>query len=535
MSQIIPIYIPTYISDQNYNPSRVLPRLFYYNGLVDCETYYIQSGSLTTSGVIYQQTSFPYFDNYNVVSGSFPTDGSNSLLFNNEAVSYGALPSGSLFTTYWDTYVSLLYNPKTRLLTCKAIIPLADYTKMELNDIVNFRGNYYHLRAINNYSLKTGDCELQLLGPIISDTISDKQPEPPPPIPTSASVSWTNITDNDVTSSFRIYDNGSNVVSSSTTEGGTFFVSQSHTVNAEMDVSPFPITGSVTMSINVNGYTTIATSSNSNVTLTASFISVGGESYQITGSVIYNPSPLESTLKVYVDALNSLSYTSGSTTWYDLTTNANNLTITGSPSFDSTTGSLYFATSSMYSFNTALSNTNVGTGSFSTEIWERYRGTNDANYHGVFEWGKMDSLNFDLGGNSLYYGDDGLADMLYERVGGIKINYILPTLAESGGAPYNKTTDLNNWRQVVVTRESGSFDVKMYVNGNLYKSGSNFYTGSINESNKLYVGSNNPSNPFGGQFANDIDVAIFKLWTDKVLNATEVSASFAANKNRFGL
>ena len=172
MSQIIPIYIPTYISDQNYNPSRVLPRLFYYNGLVDCETYYIQSGSLTESGVIYAQTSFPYFDNYNVVTGSFPTDGSESLLFNNEAVAYGALPSASLFTTYWDTYVSLLYNPKTRLLTCKAIIPLADYVKMELNDIVNFRGNYYHLRAINNYSLKTGDCELQLLGPIIPDTLS---------------------------------------------------------------------------------------------------------------------------------------------------------------------------------------------------------------------------------------------------------------------------------------------------------------------------------------------------------------------------
>ena len=100
MSQIIPIYIPTYISDQNYNPSRVLPRLFYYNGLVDCETYYIESGSLTQSGVTYAQSSFPYFDNYNVVTGSFPTAGSKSLLFNNEAVSYGALPSSSLFLEY---------------------------------------------------------------------------------------------------------------------------------------------------------------------------------------------------------------------------------------------------------------------------------------------------------------------------------------------------------------------------------------------------------------------------------------------------
>ena len=284
MSQIIPINIPTYISDQNYNPSRVLPRLFYYNGLIDCETYYFESGSLTKSGVVKTQTAFPYFDNYNVVSGSFPTAGSKSLLFNNEAVAYGSLPSSSLFTEYWDSYVSLLYNPKTRLLTAKAIIPLADYIKMELNDIVNFRGNYYHLRAINNYSLKTGDCELQLLGPIIPDALSGPPPPPPTP-PTTASISWTNITDSDVTSSFRIYDNGSLKVSSSITQGSSLFVSQSHIVNAELDVTPFPSEGSVTMSLNVNGGATIAVSSSINTTLTASFVVTGGVDYYITGAV----------------------------------------------------------------------------------------------------------------------------------------------------------------------------------------------------------------------------------------------------------
>ena len=181
MSQIIPIYIPTYISDQNYNPSRVLPRLLFYNGVIDCETYWIESGSATFGGVTFQQNSFPYFDNYNVVSGSFPTTDSESLLFNNEAASYGEIPTQNLYTNYWETYISLLYNPKTRLLTCEAIIPLADYVKMELNDVVNFRGNYYHLRAINDYSLKDGTCNLQLLGPIITDTISDAQPGPPVP------------------------------------------------------------------------------------------------------------------------------------------------------------------------------------------------------------------------------------------------------------------------------------------------------------------------------------------------------------------
>jgi hypothetical protein len=174
MSQIIPIYIPTYINNADYTPTRVLPRLLFYNGLIDCQTYYIESGSLTTSGVSKEQNAFPYFDNYNVVTGSFPTTDSLSLLFNNESEAYGQVPTENLYTTYWEKYISFLYNPVTRVLNCQAIIPLADYFHMELNDIVNFRGNYWHLRAINDYSLKTGECNLQLLGPIIPDVLDGK-------------------------------------------------------------------------------------------------------------------------------------------------------------------------------------------------------------------------------------------------------------------------------------------------------------------------------------------------------------------------
>ena len=176
MAQRIPIYIPTFISDQNYNPNRVLPRILFFNGMLDCETYCIESGSLNTDGVIKEVTQFPYFDHYNVVSGSFPTSGSDSLLFNNENPVYGQQPTENLFTTYWTNYVELLYNPKTRLLAASAIIPLADYFDMELNDIVNWRGNYYHLRAINEYNLKTGECKIQLLGPIIADTFGGITP-----------------------------------------------------------------------------------------------------------------------------------------------------------------------------------------------------------------------------------------------------------------------------------------------------------------------------------------------------------------------
>jgi len=173
MSQIIPIYIPTFISDQNYNPSRVLPRIFFFNGMVDCETYNIESGSLVNNGVVKEVTQFPYFDHYNVVSGSFPTTGSRSLLFLNENPVYGSQPSQNLYTEYWSNYVNLLYDPKTRLINASAIIPLADYFDMELNDVVNWRGDLYHLRAINDYNLKTGECKIQLLGPLLEGTLDE--------------------------------------------------------------------------------------------------------------------------------------------------------------------------------------------------------------------------------------------------------------------------------------------------------------------------------------------------------------------------
>jgi hypothetical protein len=180
------IFFPTFISSINYEPVRTLPHIYFYNGLKSCEEYFIQhyaSGS-TNAVNVDSQSAFPYFDYYD---GVIPNGDSNSLLFFNELPAYGETPSGSLYTEYWETYVSLLYNPRTRLFKASAIIPLADYFEMELNDIVQWRGNYYHLRAINDYNLKDGTCNIELLGPIIRDAV-DRGPEPIPPGPPETCV-----------------------------------------------------------------------------------------------------------------------------------------------------------------------------------------------------------------------------------------------------------------------------------------------------------------------------------------------------------
>ena len=168
----IKIYIPTFVSDQNFNPARVNPRLFFYNGKIDCEPFLIEANQ---GGTISQTEipSFPYFDHYSAESGSqLPGPNSKSLLFLNENTPYGTVPTASLYDEYWEKYVSLLYDPATRLLDASAIISLGDYNEMELNDIVQFRGNYYHLRAINEYDVKTGVCNIQLLGPILNDALN---------------------------------------------------------------------------------------------------------------------------------------------------------------------------------------------------------------------------------------------------------------------------------------------------------------------------------------------------------------------------
>ena len=165
------IYIPTFISSVNYSAARVLPRVFFFNGTKACEPYYLQGYGVTNNVTSSVLTKFPYFDHY---SGNNPSSDSFSLLFNNETPVYGSIPNESLYTRYWEKYVQILYNPRTRLVNTSAIIPLADYFKMNLNDKVTFRGNLYYLRAINDYNLSNGECNIQLLGPILKDTI------PPP-------------------------------------------------------------------------------------------------------------------------------------------------------------------------------------------------------------------------------------------------------------------------------------------------------------------------------------------------------------------
>ena len=169
------MFIPTFIANEAFQPAKVKPRLFFYNGTLETTPYKFKGVTTPFATVIETINEYPYFDHYSTGSVSqTPASDSDSLLFFNEVSSLGTTPSNSIYSTYWSKYISLLYNPKTRLIECSAVIPFADYVDLNLNDIVFFRGNHYHLRAINQYNLKTGECELQLLGPILPDSLDNQ-------------------------------------------------------------------------------------------------------------------------------------------------------------------------------------------------------------------------------------------------------------------------------------------------------------------------------------------------------------------------
>ena len=266
-----PVWIPYYISDANYAPARVLPRIYYYNGLVNATPYYISGYTTSTSAITDQQLfKYPYFDNYSTGSGSIlPTVNAKSLLFNNEVAAVGSSPNDNLITDYWQTYLELLYNPRTRLVNCTGVIPLGQYVELELNDIAEFRGSYYHIRAINDYNLKTGECNLQLLGPIIADTIG-----------TIVSGSWptpVDLCDFNFTASVypcTTWDenqdqwNNANVLWNC---GGTPQITTIFSSSASLNI-PDNNTAGVTSSINVTGITGSIVDIAINVSMSATWV-----------------------------------------------------------------------------------------------------------------------------------------------------------------------------------------------------------------------------------------------------------------------
>jgi hypothetical protein len=103
----------------------------------------------------------------------------------------------------------------------------------------------------------------------------------------SSSVSWS-FTETRQDGTFTVFDNATTLATLTANGTGNAQVSESRYVTASLSPVSFPSSGSVTMSLFVNGGTTLSQTVYTNTTISASFLVASGSAYGITGSIEFN-------------------------------------------------------------------------------------------------------------------------------------------------------------------------------------------------------------------------------------------------------
>jgi hypothetical protein len=240
-------------------------------------------------------------------------------------------------------------------------------------------------------------------------------------------------------------------------------------------------------------------------------------------------------LSLYLDAKNGYWY--NQRTWYDISGNGNNLTLTseysGSVTYDPITGSVGFYGNSLDYFSRTGGTTGLNLNvSASMEVWLKWWGGNDNYYRTAFVMGKSAAGAASGSLLSALYADDGFSDGLETRWGTGTLASYVPAFDATHN--YTKQNSNNIWRQVVLVKTGDSIDY--YVNGTLENTRTGF-SGVIVSGSNIQIGGLGPIGATSANITNQFigEVAIVKVWNGTSLSATDVSASFASNRSRFGI
>jgi len=231
-----------------------------------------------------------------------------------------------------------------------------------------------------------------------------------------------------------------------------------------------------------------------------------------------SPPSVKDSLVLYLDAANHRSYPGSGTTWYDLSGNENNFTLSGAPTY----------TGTYFNFNTsqvaACVNTtcgNFGSGSFTIEYVAYYTASSGVGSLYALLY-KRDSLYapgidgapgwaFRHGANTFWVQDNnpGGTSNSYTNV----VGFTIPNQTSLVHMAY--TVEKNG------TQTTGS----MYTNGVL-----------TSTDKKTFIGTNLVDSTIPMQIATSTtgSIAMVRMYNKK-LSATEVTQNYNALKNRFGL
>jgi len=222
-------------------------------------------------------------------------------------------------------------------------------------------------------------------------------------------------------------------------------------------------------------------------------------------------------LTVYLDSQNPKSYPRSGTTWYDLSGNNNNGTMSNmnSPSAGNTSG---FDTTTGYM------------------MFDRHLGSGDGTSNNVVTIANSTSLQECLCQNSMtvdfwFKETSYVCTAMTKWDGSWEVYYcsgLVFRIQGTGGTDISTgvSSSAGNWRHIVCTH-SGAV-ANTYVNGVLISSNNNTPTGQ-NTTNVVSIGAYS-----NGIYASYGSLPVYKLY-NRVLSSSEVLRNYNATKGRFGL
>jgi hypothetical protein len=241
-------------------------------------------------------------------------------------------------------------------------------------------------------------------------------------------------------------------------------------------------------------------------------------------SFAHSPQIITNGLVLALDAGNTKSYVSGSTTWFDKSGYANNGTLTNGPTFNSGSGgSIVFDGVDDYVNCGNISTTILSNNQFTANYWFRMTGTARGDLFNIKNFNTpQDDIGFFIDTNNKLFS--------YIQVQGTITN----NNVGFGYASISTTTFLRNTIYNVTFGKDASQKIFMYVNGvldnNTYSTTTNTATVATTP---FWIASNKtnpttPAIPFAGNIYN---TQIY----NRALSQAEITQNFNALRGRFGI
>jgi len=240
----------------------------------------------------------------------------------------------------------------------------------------------------------------------------------------------------------------------------------------------------------------------------------------------YSPKIVTDGLVLYLDAANTKSYVSGSTTWNDISRTNINGTLVNGPTFNGNNGG-YITCDGTNDYIEVIDNSvlDFGSNNFTVEYWFRKLSTTFGfdNIWGPNKWNTGASPGTNEWALTIGNGSAGNSNTFSF---GIEVGTSIYFTGES-----SEELLLNVWYQIVGIRNGAL--LQTYLNGVLKQNVSPGFTSSspVNNISGRNLRINNSA---VNAYYTNADNAVLKIY-NKALSASEVLQNYNATKSRFGL